>query len=60
MDHLIVFGEAADIILQAFDQTIAAPDLTITRCKGLREAVDAQLSVKPGEVVLPFARRDKF
>ncbi len=52
VDHLIVFGEAADIILQAVQPEQAA-GLKVTRCKGLREAVDcAAQVVKPGMVVL--------
>jgi len=52
VDHLIVFGEAADIILQAVQSELAA-SLKVTCCKGLREAVDyAAQVVKPGMVVL--------
>jgi UDP-N-acetylmuramoylalanine--D-glutamate ligase len=52
VDHLIVFGEAADIILRAFD-TVDRDTLTITRCKGLYEAVQSAAElVEPGDVVL--------
>ena len=52
VDHLIVFGEAADIILQAVEPN-QADRLKVTRCKGLHEAVDcAAQVVKPGGVVL--------
>jgi UDP-N-acetylmuramoylalanine--D-glutamate ligase len=52
VDHLIVFGEAADIILQAVEPN-QADRLKVTRCKGLHEAVDcAAQVVKPGVVVL--------
>jgi UDP-N-acetylmuramoylalanine--D-glutamate ligase len=52
VDHLIVFGEAADIILRAVEPKKDAK-LKVTRCKGLREAVDCAAKViKPGVVVL--------
>lgn len=52
VEHLIVFGEAADIILRAVEPVKAAR-LKITRCKGLHEAVDCAAQViKPGVVVL--------
>jgi UDP-N-acetylmuramoylalanine--D-glutamate ligase len=52
VNHLIVFGEAADIILRAFD-TVDRDTLTITRCKGLYEAVQTAAElVEPGDVVL--------
>jgi UDP-N-acetylmuramoylalanine--D-glutamate ligase len=52
VDHLIVFGEAADIILQAVKPELAS-GLKVTRCKGLRDAVNcAAQVVKPGMVVL--------
>jgi UDP-N-acetylmuramoylalanine--D-glutamate ligase len=52
VDHLIVFGEAADIILRAIEPK-QDTRLKITRCKGLREAVDCAVQViKPGVVVL--------
>jgi UDP-N-acetylmuramoylalanine--D-glutamate ligase len=57
VDHLIVFGEAAGKILEALE---AAPvpaerrdGLTVQRCKGLREALQAASQiVQPGDVVL--------
>jgi UDP-N-acetylmuramoylalanine--D-glutamate ligase len=52
VDHLIVFGEAADIILRAIESKQDAR-LKITRCKGLREALDCAVKViQPGVVVL--------
>ncbi len=56
VDHLIVFGEASEIILQAMQQTPADAGQTlqsITRCQGLRDAVQAAAQlVQPGDVVL--------
>lgn len=55
VDHLIVFGEVAEKIVQAFD---AAPEsgktaASLTRCKGLHEAVQAAAHiVEPGDIVL--------
>jgi len=55
VDHLIVFGEAAEIIVRAFE---AAPQAghasaSLTRCKGLHEAVQAAARiVEPGDIVL--------
>jgi UDP-N-acetylmuramoylalanine--D-glutamate ligase len=52
VEHLIVFGEAAGIILQAVESE-QNTGLKVTRCKGLREAVDhAAQAIKPGVVVL--------
>lgn len=56
VDHLIVFGEAAEIILRAIqagpvngEQTLQS----VTRCLGLREAVQAAAQLaQPGDVVL--------
>jgi UDP-N-acetylmuramoylalanine--D-glutamate ligase len=52
--HLIVFGEAAEIILDAIASVdIGESELTITRCPGLSDAVIAASKVvKPGDVVL--------
>jgi UDP-N-acetylmuramoylalanine--D-glutamate ligase len=56
VDHLIVFGEASEIILQAMQQTPEGAGQTlqsITRCQGLRDAVQAAAQlVQPGDVVL--------
>jgi UDP-N-acetylmuramoylalanine--D-glutamate ligase len=58
VDHLIVFGEAADKIMAALDRVIAisdraVPTRTVTRCSGLRQAVQiASQVVRPGDVVL--------
>ena len=52
VDHLIVFGEAADRIMRSF--AISADEkLSITRCKSLHEAVQAAAELAgPGDVVL--------
>jgi UDP-N-acetylmuramoylalanine--D-glutamate ligase len=67
VDHLVVFGEAADIILRALERAGSRPaaDLlqgraplegglqTVTRCASLKEAVAAASGlVQPGDVVL--------
>jgi UDP-N-acetylmuramoylalanine--D-glutamate ligase len=58
VDHLVIFGEAADKILQAVEDRRPAGKgwtrpLTCTRCKNLREAVRvAAALVQPGDVVL--------
>jgi UDP-N-acetylmuramoylalanine--D-glutamate ligase len=58
VDHLVIFGEAADKILQAVEgrrnngKRWTRP-LTCTRCKNLRDAVRvAAALVQPGDVVL--------
>ena len=56
VDHLVVFGEAAEIILRAVEPVTADPHAnlqSVTRCDGLREAVQAAAQiVQPGDVVL--------
>ena len=55
VDHLVVFGEAADLIQQAVRDDPASRGRmpTITRCGHLREAVEAAAQiVRPGDVVL--------
>jgi UDP-N-acetylmuramoylalanine--D-glutamate ligase len=56
VDHLIVFGEALDKILQSLHQvecTVQTNHPSVTRCSGLREAVQAAAEiVEPGDVVL--------
>jgi len=60
IDHLVVFGEAAEKILstlQAYnlhpEERGGRPPLTITRCSDLRTAVEAAAKlVEPGDVVL--------
>jgi len=54
VDHLIVFGEAADLIQRAVRAVQPGQRLsTITRCGGLQEAVRAAAElVEPGDVVL--------
>jgi UDP-N-acetylmuramoylalanine--D-glutamate ligase len=52
VDHLIVFGEAAEIILQAV-RPQAGERLEVVRCAGLKDAVQtASHLVQPGDVVL--------
>ncbi len=54
VDHLILFGEAADLIAEAVGKTEAGErPYTIDRCDGLEEAVwKAAERVEPGDVVL--------
>lgn len=65
VDHLIVFGEAAEKIARAVERTVEQSNdttrltpaserpYTIERCQGLREAVQAAARlVEPGDVVL--------
>jgi len=56
VDHLVLFGEAAGIIEQALTRTgrLGQPGTcSITRCKGLKDAVQAAAAlVEPGDVVL--------
>jgi UDP-N-acetylmuramoylalanine--D-glutamate ligase len=54
VDHLIAFGEAAEIVAAAVESARSRPDRpSVTRCSGLEEAVRAAASlVEPGDVVL--------
>jgi UDP-N-acetylmuramoylalanine--D-glutamate ligase len=56
VDHLIVFGEAAEVILQAIERDPLDPHSilqSVTRCAGLQQAVQtAAQIVQPGDVVL--------
>ena len=54
VDHLVLFGEAAELIYQAVGPvTAGCRPFTISRCTGLQEAVQAAASVAtPGHVVL--------
>jgi len=54
VDHLVLFGEAADLVNRAVGPVVAGSrPYTIDRCKGLQEAVGAAAQVvEPGEVVL--------
>lgn len=54
VDHLVVFGEAADLILKGIGElTPGMRPLTIDRCTNLEEAVEkAATLVEPGNVVL--------
>ena len=52
VDHLIVFGEAAGVILRVIDRSQPRPR-TIHRCQGLQQAVQTAAGlVEPGDVVL--------
>ena len=54
VDRLVVFGEAAEVILKAMATASNGSDLlSVKRCSGLREAVQAAAQiVMPGDVVL--------
>ena len=54
VDHLVLFGEAAELIYHAVGPVTAGRrPFTISRCTGLQEAVQAAASVAtPGHVVL--------
>jgi UDP-N-acetylmuramoylalanine--D-glutamate ligase len=54
IDHLVVFGEAAGLILEAIGSVQAGQrPFTITACQTLQEAVKAAANlVQPGDVVL--------
>jgi len=57
VDHVIVFGEATEKIIRALEVTRpgagTADRPTITRCSGLRQAIDAASQIaRPGVVVL--------
>jgi UDP-N-acetylmuramoylalanine--D-glutamate ligase len=54
VDHLIVFGEASEKILQAIGETApGSRPFTLSRCQGLEEAVHSAAQVaQPGDVVL--------
>lgn len=52
VDHLVLFGEAADLIWKALNLK-GNQKLTVVRCNGLKEAVEAAAKiVEPGDVVL--------
>jgi len=51
--HLILFGEAAEIISQTLAKYRGAMEASVTLCSSLKEAVQvAAMKVKPGDVVL--------
>jgi UDP-N-acetylmuramoylalanine--D-glutamate ligase len=56
VDRLVVFGEAAEVILEAVASATASngsDSLSVKRCSGLREAVQAAAQIiEPGDVVL--------
>ena len=54
VDHLVLFGEAADLIRQTLGETeVGERPMTVDRCDSLEEAVSqAAERVSPGDVVL--------
>ncbi len=53
VEHVALFGEAAEKIAAALDQAKGPLPLTLSRCKDLREAVQAAARVAgPGSIVL--------
>ena len=53
VEHVVLFGEAAEKIGTALEQASGTLPLTLTRCKDLQEAVQAAAKVAgPGNVVL--------
>jgi UDP-N-acetylmuramoylalanine--D-glutamate ligase len=52
VDHLILFGEAADLICEAMNPS-GEETITIVKCKNLKAAINAAAeAVRPGDVVL--------
>ena len=53
VQHVVLFGEAAEKISAALEQASGPLPLTVIRCKGLHEAVQAAAKVaSPGSIVL--------
>ena len=53
VQHVVLFGEAAEKIATALDRTSGPFPLTVSRCKDLQEAVQAAAKVaRPGSIVL--------
>lgn len=53
VEHVVLFGEAAEKIASALDQAAGPLPLTLDRCKGLQEAVQTAARVaSPGSIVL--------
>jgi len=53
VEHVVLFGEAAEKIASALEQAKGPLPLTLKRCKGLEEAVHAAAKVAgPGSIVL--------
>ena len=53
VEHVVLFGEAVEKIALALDQAAGPLPLTLERCQGLQEAVQAAARVaKPGSIVL--------
>ena len=53
VEHVVIFGEAAEKISAALDRAVGPLPLSVTRCKDLQEAVRAAAKVaSPGSIVL--------
>jgi len=53
VQHVVLFGEAAEKISAALDKVEGPLPLTLSRCKGLQEAIQAAAKVAgPGSIVL--------
>ena len=53
VQHVVLFGEAAEKIATALDQATGPLPLTLTRCKDMQEAVQVAAKVaSPGSIVL--------
>ncbi len=61
VEHVVLFGEAAEKIASALDQAAGPLPLTLDRCKGLQEAVQAAARVAgPGKYRPVFTWRHQF
>ena len=53
VEHVVIFGEAAEKISAALDRAVGPLPLSVSRCKDLHEAVQAAAKVaSPGSIVL--------
>jgi UDP-N-acetylmuramoylalanine--D-glutamate ligase len=53
VDHVVIFGEAAEKIAATLDRAVGPLPLTVSRCKDLQEAVRAAAKMAtPGSIVL--------
>jgi UDP-N-acetylmuramoylalanine--D-glutamate ligase len=53
VDHVVIFGEAAEKIAATLDRAVGPLPLTVSRCKDLQEAVRAPAKMAtPGSIVL--------
>ena len=61
VEHVVLFGEAAEKIASALEQAAGPLPQTLERCKGLEEAVQAAARVAgPGECRPVFTGRHQF